>query len=86
MNMSSSVPASSSSAKSPIASKCPGKLKVAWKPANWTRRSSRPDEVSSSQMKLKNVYLGGLMDDSAGKPVITEYNEVLWEFFECSRG
>ena len=31
---------------------------------------------------LKDVYLDGLMDDSAGKPVATEENQVLWELSE----
>ena len=31
-------------------------------------------------MKLKDVYVGGSMDDSAGKPVATEENQVFWEF------
>ena len=30
-------------------------------------KNLRPDEAPSSQMKLKNVYLGGLMDDSVEK-------------------
>ena len=33
-------------------------------------------------MKLKDVYLGGLMDDRVGKLVATEENQVLWEFSE----
>ena len=33
-------------------------------------------------MKLKDVYFGGLMDDSAEKFVATEENQVLWEFSE----
>ena len=33
-------------------------------------------------MKLKDVYLGGLMDESAGKLVATEENQVFSEFSE----
>ena len=33
-------------------------------------------------MKLKDVYLGGLMDDSPGKLVATGENQALWEFSE----
>ena len=33
-------------------------------------------------MKLKDVFLGRLIDDSAGKLVATEENQVLWEFSE----
>ena len=56
------------------------KLVAAGKPASRTRRNSRPDEAPSSQVKLKDVHLVGLMDDSAGTPVATEENQVLWEF------
>ena len=81
MNLSSTVPASSSSAKNLITSSDLVKLIAAEKPAGRTRRISRPDEAPSSQVKLKDENLGGLMDDSAGKPVATEENQVLWEFF-----
>ena len=37
-------------------------------------------------MKLKDVYLGGLMDDSAGKLVATEENQVVWEFLNLNPG
>ena len=50
----------SSSAKHLITSSDPGKLMAAEKPASKTRRNSRPDEALSSQVKLKDVYLGGL--------------------------
>ena len=82
MNLSSHVSTSSSSAKNLITSSDLGKLIAAGEPASQTRRNSRPDEAPSSQVKLKDVYLGGLMDDSAGKPVATEENQVLWEFSE----
>ena len=82
MKLSSTVPASSSSAKNLITSSDPGKLIAARKPASKTRRNSRLDEAPSSQVKLKDVYFGRLMDDSAGKPVATEKNQVLWEFSE----
>ena len=77
MNLSSTVPACSSSSKNLI-----DKLTAAGKPASRTRRNSRPDEAPSSQVKLKDIYLGGLMDDSAEKPVAIEENQVLWEFSE----
>ena len=82
VNLSSTVPASSSSAKDPDASRGPGKRIASGKSESRVRRNSRPDEAPSSQVKLKDVYLGGLMDDSAGKPVATEENQVLWEFSE----
>ena len=66
MNLSSSVPASSSSAKNLITSSDLGKLVAVGKRASKTRRNSKPDEAPSSQMKLKDVYLGGLMDEIRG--------------------
>ena len=82
MNLSSTVPASSSSAKNPITSSDPEKLMTPGKLASRTRRNSKLDEASSSQVQLKDLYLGGLMDETAVKPVATEENKVLWEFSE----
>ena len=82
MNLTSTVSTSSSSAKNQITSSDPRKLIAAGKLASRTRRNSRPDEAPSSQVKLKDVYLGGLMDDSAEKPVATVESRVLWEFSE----
>ena len=53
-----------------------GKLTAAGIPASRTTGNSKPDEAPSSQVKLKDVYLGGLMDDSAVKLVATEENLV----------
>ena len=58
------------------------KLIAAGKLASRTRRNSRLDAAPSSRVKLKDVYLDGLMDDSAVKPVATEENQVLWELSE----
>ena len=82
MNLSSTVPGSSSSAKNLITSSDPVKLIDAGKRATRTRRNSRPDDAPRSQVKLKDAYLGGLVDDNAEKPVATEENQVLWEFSE----
>ena len=79
MNLSSSVPASSSSAKSPIASTSLGILMA---PESRMRGNSESDAASSSQARLQDVYLGGLMDESAEKPVATEENQVICEFSE----
>ena len=79
VNLSSTVLASSSSTKNMITSSDPVKLMAARKPASRTRRNSKPDEAPISHVKLKDVYLGGLMDDSAGKPVATDENQVFWE-------
>ena len=45
------------------------------------RRDSKPDAASSSQVRLQDAYLGGLMDKVAKKPVATEENKALLEFF-----
>ena len=72
MNLSSRVPTSSSSAKSPIASKSPGILVASEKPESRMRRNSKSDAASSSQARLQDAYLGGLMDTATGKLVATE--------------
>ena len=59
MNLSSHVPASSSSAKSPIASKSPWKFTATGKRESRTRRNSKSDAASSSQVRLQDAYLGG---------------------------
>ena len=69
MNLSSHVPTSSSSAKSPIASKSPGILIATGKPESRMRRNSKSDAASSSQARLQDAYFGGLMDTARGKPV-----------------
>ena len=58
-NLSSHVPTSSSSAKSPIASKGPGILIATRKPESTMRRNSKSDAASSSQARLQDAYLGG---------------------------
>ena len=82
MNLSSTVLASSSSAKNLITFSDPVKLTAAGKPTSRTRRNSKPDEAPSSQVKLKDVFIGGLMEESAVKFVATDKNHVLWEFSE----
>ena len=72
MNLSSHVPTSSSSAKSPIASQLPGILTATRKPESRMRRNSKSDAASSSQARLQDAYLGGLMDTAARKPVATK--------------
>ena len=71
-NLSSHVLTSSSSAKSPIASKSPGILIAAGKPESKTRRNSKSDAASSSQARLKDAYFGELMDTATRKPVATK--------------
>ena len=82
MNLSSTVPASSSSAKNLIASSDPGILRASGKPESRVRRNSEPDAASSSQRELKDAYFGGLMDDSAEKPVATDKSHKSLEFSE----
>ena len=73
MNLSSHVPTSSSSAESPIAFTSPGILIAMGKPESRMRRNSKSDAASSSQVRLQDAYLGGLlMDTATGNPVATE--------------
>ena len=67
VNLSLHVSASSSSAKSPIASKSPGILIATRKPESRMRRNSKSDAASSSQARLQDAYLGWLMDTATGK-------------------
>ena len=63
MNLSSFIATSSSTASSPIASKSPGMPIASEKPDS--RMSIEPnafDAASTSQVRLKDVYLGGLME------------------------
>ena len=68
MNLSSHVPTISSSANSPIASKSPGILIAANLKTGW-RRNSKSDAASSSQVRLQDAYLGGLMHTAMVKLV-----------------
>ena len=74
VNLSSHVPTSLSSAKSPIASKSPEILIGTEKPECRMRMriNSKSDAASNSQGRLQAAYLGGLMDTAAVKPVATE--------------
>ena len=42
------------------------------KPESRMRKNSKSDAASSSQARLKDAYLGGLMDTVTGKPVATK--------------
>ena len=72
MNLSSHVPTSSSSAKSPIASKSLGIPIATVKLESRMRRNSKSDAASSSQARLQDAYLGGLMDTATEKLVATK--------------
>ena len=73
MNLTSTVSTSSSSVDHPIASRSPEILKAsAGKPDATARKQSKPDAASSSQGRLKDAYLGGLIAEVAGKLAATE--------------
>ena len=71
-NLSSHVTTSSSSAKSSIASKSPGILVAQEKPESRMRGNSESDAASSSQARLQDAHLGGLMDAATGETVATK--------------
>ena len=79
-NLSSHVPTSSSSAKSPIASKSPGILIATGKPESKMRRNSKSDAASSSQARLKDAYLGGMIDKATGNLSQQKRNQGMWTF------
>ena len=67
MNMTPTVSTSSSSVNHPIALKSPEILKASTgKPDARARSNSKPDAASSSQGRLKDAYIGGLMAGVAG--------------------
>ena len=83
MNLTSTVSTSSSSVNHPIASKSPGILKASTgKPDARARINSKPDAASSSQGRLKDAYLGGLMVEVAGKLATTDKSQESWDFSE----
>ena len=75
MNLSSHVPTSSSSPKSPIASQSPGILIAQVKPESKMGGNSESD--AASQARLKDAYLGGLMETPTVKLVATK--EESWD-------
>ena len=83
MNLTSTVSTSSSSVNHPIASKNPGIVKASTgKPDARARRNSKPDAASSSQGRLKDAYLGGLMVEVQEKPAATDKSQESWELSE----
>ena len=81
MNLTSTVSTSSSSVNHPIASKSLGKLRASGKPESRVRRNSKPDAASSSQVKLHDAYLGGLMVEVGGKPAATDKKSGIMSVF-----
>ena len=71
MNLSSHTPTTSSSSKSPIASKGPGIVTATVKPESGMRGNAESDAASSFQARLKNACIGGLMDKATEKLVAT---------------
>ena len=82
MNLSSIVPASSSSAKNLITSSDPLKRLATVKPESRMTRNSKSDAASSSQARLEDAYLGGLMVEVAERPTATHKSQDLGEFSE----
>ena len=79
MNLTSTVSTSSSSVNHPIASKSLGLLKASTGKLDASaRKISKPDAASSSQGRLKDAYLGGLMGEVAGKLVASEKSLESW--------
>ena len=72
INLSSTVSAS----KGPVNLTASGKLDAKG------RRNSKTDAASSSQVRLQDAYLGGLMERAAGKPAATDESQEFWEFSE----
>ena len=87
MNLTSTVSTTSSSVNHPTASKSPGILKASTgKPDARARKNSKPDAASSSQGKLQDAYLGGLMVEVAGKPAATDKSQESWGFQKLNHG
>ena len=83
MNLTLTVPTSSSSVNHPVASKSLGILKASTgKPDSRARRNSKPDAATSSQGRLKDAYLGGLIVEAAEKLAATDKSQESWEFSE----
>ena len=80
MNLSSHVPTSSSYAESLIASKSLGILTATVKLVSRMRRNPKSDAASSSQPRLEDAYLGGLMDTAMEKLVATKDESGMWTF------
>ena len=69
MNLSSLIATSSSTASSPIASKSQGMPTASEKPdSRMSIESSSFDAASTSQVRLKDAYVGGLMEKQRGDP------------------
>ena len=76
MNLSSSIATNSSSASSPIASKSPGMPIASGKPYSKLRINQISfNEASTSQVRLKDAYLGGLLEKQRGNPSHQEEEE-----------
>ena len=71
--------------KSPIASKSPRTLIAQGKPERRMRGNSESAE-SSSQARLKDAYLGGVMDTATEKLVATKKESGMWIFPDLKLG
>ena len=80
-NLTTTVSTGSSSVNHPLASKRPGLFKASTGfPDARARRNSKPDAASSSQGRLKDAYLGGLMVEVAEKPAATDKSGIMGIF------
>ena len=77
MNLTSTAQTSSSSVD-----RSPGILNATGKPESRMRRNSKLHAASSSQGRLKDAYLGGLVVEVAGKPAATDKSQESWDFPE----
>ena len=77
MNLFSHVPTSSPSAKDLIASKS-SVILIATVKTEKMRRNSQSDAAWSSQARLQDAYLDGLMDTATVKPVATTQDQGMW--------
>ena len=83
MNLTSTVSTSSPSVNHPIASHSPGILKASTRALDArARRNSKPDAASSSQGRLKDAYVGGLLVGVTGRLVATVKSQESCEFSE----
>ena len=77
MNMSSKIATSSSAASSPIASKSLGMPTALGNPdSKMSVEPSSFDAASTSQVRLKDAYLGGLMEEQRGDPSHQEKKKI----------
>ena len=68
LNLSSSIATSSSTASRPIVSESPGMPIASGKPDSRMRTTNSFEAVWTSQVQLKDAYLGGIMEEQRRNP------------------